>query len=126
MFFTSIEKTEEMDITPDEMAAKGRATVQWMIGEPEGAKNFEMRYFSLKGEVSTEWHVHDWEHEIFVVKGKGKIRSENNEQELEPGDAAFVPPGVYHHFVSGGELFDFICVVPKGTRAKPVDKSTCR
>ena len=126
LYITNIEKTIETDVTPDDMAANGRVTVRWMLGEPEGANNYEMRYFSLQGEVSTEWHTHDWEHEVFVVKGKGKIISENGEKDLEPGDAVYVPPGEQHHFVSRGELFDFICVVPKGTRANPIDSSKCR
>ncbi|OPL09994.1 MAG: hypothetical protein AVO34_04780 [Firmicutes bacterium ML8_F2] len=117
MYTTDLKKTEEIDITPDNMKEKGRVTVRWLLGEPEGAPNFEMRYFSLMGDVTTDWHSHDWEHEVFIVAGKGKCRSEDGERDLKPGDAVFVAPGEQHHFICGGEKLDFICVVPQGTRA---------
>ncbi len=117
MYITNLEKTAEIDITPDNLKGKGRATVRWLLGEPEGAPNFEMRYFSLSGDISTEWHNHEWEHQVFVIKGKGKFRSAEKEIDLEPGSAVLVAPGEQHHFICPGGSFDFICVVPKGTRA---------
>jgi quercetin dioxygenase-like cupin family protein len=116
MYLTDLEKAEEVDMTPEEMTGTGRLTVRWLLGEPEGAPNFEMRYFALSGEIATEWHSHDWEHQVFVVKGKGKFRSREKEVKLEPGSALFVAPGEEHHFICDGKEFDFICVVPKGTR----------
>ena len=116
MYLTDLDKTEEIDITPEHMKEKGRATVRWLLGEPQGAPNFEMRYFSLTGDISTDWHNHEWEHQVFVTKGKGKFRNEEQEVNLEIGSAVFVPPGEQHHFICSGEQFNFICVVPKGTR----------
>ena len=117
MYVTDLVKTEEIDITPDHLKGKGRATVRWLLGEPEGAPNFEMRYFSLSGDIATEWHNHEWEHQVFVISGQGKFRSAEKEVELEPGSAVLVAPGEQHHFICAGKQFDFICVVPKGTRA---------
>ncbi len=117
MYLTDLEKTGEIDITPDELKEKGRATVRWLLGEPEGAPNFEMRYFSLCGDIATEWHHHDWEHQVFVIKGRGRLKTADQEVELVPGSAVLVAPGEQHHFICAGDQFDFICVVPKGTRA---------
>lgn len=117
MYITDLKSTEEVDITPQELIGKGRATVRWLLGEPEGAPNFEMRYFSLTGNIATEWHQHDWEHQVYVVKGKGKVRTTDQEVDLEPGSSVLVAPGEQHHFICSGDHFDFICVVPKGTRA---------
>lgn len=117
MFMTNLQKSEEVDITPDNMKDKGRITVRWLLGEPEGAPNFEMRYFSLSGEMATDWHNHDWEHQVFVINGRGRFRTEKGEVELAPGSAVLVEPGEQHHFICGGDRFDFICVVPRGTRA---------
>jgi len=116
MFITDLEKTEEIDITPQTRKGKGRATVRWLLGEPEGAPNFEMRYFSLSGDIATDWHNHPWEHQVFVIEGKGKFKTIDKEVELSPGSAVFVAPGEQHHFICAGNQFDFICVVPKGTR----------
>lgn len=116
MYLTDLAQTGEIDITPEELKEKGRVTVRWLLGEPEGAPNFEMRYFSLSGDIATEWHNHDWEHQVFVIKGKGKLRTPDQEVELVPGNAVCVAPGEQHHFVCAGDTFEFICVVPKGTR----------
>ncbi len=116
MYVTDLDKAVEIDITPETMVEKGRATVRWLLGEPEGAPNFEMRYFSLTGPISTDWHNHQWEHQVFVIKGSGKFRSADKEVDLGPGSAVFVAPGEQHHFICTGECFDFICVVPRGTR----------
>lgn len=116
MYVTDLDKTEEIDITPENLKGKGKATVRWLLGEPEGAPNFEMRYFSLSGDISTEWHNHNWEHQVFVIKGKGKFLSVEKEVDLEPGSAVLVAPEEQHHFICTGKRFDFICVVPKGTR----------
>ncbi len=123
MYLTDLEKTREVDITPEPLKKKGRATVRWLLGEPEGAPNFEMRYFSLTGDIATEWHSHEWEHQVFVIEGKGKFRSVEEEVELEPGSAVLVAPGEEHHFICPGGRFDFICVVPKGTRPCVINSS---
>lgn len=117
MYLTDLNQTEEIDITPEKLKEKGRVTVRWLLGEPEGAPNFEMRYFSLSGDIATDWHNHQWEHQVFVVAGKGCFKGEDREAELTPGCALFVTPGEQHHFICSGDRFDFICVVPKGTRS---------
>lgn len=116
MYLTDLQKTEAVDLTPANLKGKGQLTVRWLLGEPEGAPNFEMRYFSLSGAISTDWHSHEWEHQVFVIAGKGKYKNSEKEVDLQPGYALFVPPGEQHHFICAGESFDFICVVPKGTR----------
>jgi quercetin dioxygenase-like cupin family protein len=119
MVITDLVKTAPVDLTPEELKGKASATVYWLIGEPEGAPNFEMRYFSLEGEITTDWHSHSWEHEVFVLGGKGKVRTEDGEFELTANNAVFIEPDRRHQFIntSKDEAFRFICVVPKGTRA---------
>ena len=117
MYMTDLLNTEEIDITPEELKNRGKVTVRWLLGEPEGAPNFEMRYFSLTGNISTPWHEHAWEHQVFVVKGSGTLKTTDQEHELNPGSAVYVAPGELHCFVCPGGQLDFICIVPKGTRS---------
>ncbi len=123
MYLTDLDHTEALDITPPAHKGKGKATVRWLIGEPEGAPNFEMRYFALSGDISTEWHNHQWEHQAFVVKGRGRYKGEEKEVELVPGCAVYVEPGEQHHFICDGDMFEFICIVPKGTRVCVIDNN---
>ncbi len=117
MYLTDLDKTEEVDITPEDLKGKGQATVRWLLGEPQGAPNFEMRYFALKGDISTEWHQHKWEHQVYVISGIGMLRTVGGEFDLFPGNSVLVEPGEHHNFTCKGEHFDFICIVPKGTRS---------
>lgn len=116
MYITSVEKTEEMDMTAGELKGKGRVTVRWLLGRQQGTPTFDMRYFCLTGSAHSPWHSHPWEHEIFIVKGRGKVRSQDKETPLKPGDAVFVPPGEYHQFICLGEELEFICLIPVSGR----------
>jgi len=40
-----------------------------------GVPNFEMRYFEVTRESKPSEDRHLWEHEIFVVRGEGSIKS---------------------------------------------------
>lgn len=118
MYVTNIRVTKGLDATPEELKGKASSTIWWLLGEPEGAPNFELRYITLSVSSASPNHNHPWEHEVFVIKGKGKVVTDEGEKVLNAHDAVFVAPGEQHQFVniSPDESFDFICVVPKGTR----------
>lgn len=84
-----------------------------LLGAPEGVETFAMRRFTLEEGGQTPYHSHDWEHEIFVLEGKGKIRTEDGEKDLASGDAVYVPSDNKHQFLSESEGFAFLCLVPK-------------
>ena len=85
------------------------------VGEPQGAPNFVMRVFDVEPGGNTPHHNHDFEHEVFVLAGKGTLVEEDGESPLAPGVVAFVPPGAVHQFrADAGEGLRFICVVPRG------------
>lgn len=92
-----------------------------LLGKPEGVETFAMRRFTLTEDGHTPYHSHDWEHEIYVVKGEGKVSTEDGERSLSRGDAVYVPSGERHQFVSESEGFAFLCLVPK--RGEPTTSS---
>ena len=84
-----------------------------LIGPLEGAPNFIMRLFEVKPFSSTPYHSHSWEHEVFVLGGKGTVRSVASEQKLREGDSVLVAPNEQHCFTNtSDEPFRFICVIP--------------
>jgi len=90
-------------------------TKRVLIGPDQGARNFVMRLFTVGEGGSSPYHSHPWEHEIFVVSGKGRIKTEGASVAVSAGDFALVPAGEEHQFSSAGpEAFEFICVVPTG------------
>jgi quercetin dioxygenase-like cupin family protein len=100
------------DSSVTEEGAKG-ARIKWLISEKDGAPNFVMRHFSVDAGGFTPLHAHDWEHEVYVLEGQGRVRYEDGEERIEPGDAILIPPGKKHQFQAGSETLKFICIVPK-------------
>ncbi|MBO8160182.1 MAG: cupin domain-containing protein [Thermosipho sp. (in: Bacteria)] len=91
----------------------GKIEKRILIGSKDGAKKFVMRLFKLKPGANTPYHTHDWEHEIFVVKGKIQAVSKDGKYEAEEGSFIFVPANEEHQFVNIGDVdAEFICVIP--------------
>lgn len=88
---------------------------KWLLSEEMGTPNFEMRYFEVSRESKGEEEVHPFEHEVYVVKGEGTIRSRGKEFRISPGDAMLILPNELHQFSnSKEEPLCFICVIPNG------------
>jgi quercetin dioxygenase-like cupin family protein len=82
-------------------------------GPAEKAPTFVMRVFEIEKGSATPLHAHPWEHETFVLEGKGVLRSGGKETPLAPGDTATVLPNEQHSFMNAGrEMFRIICCVP--------------
>jgi quercetin dioxygenase-like cupin family protein len=92
--------------------AKG-VKIRWVITEKDGAPNFAMRHFEIAPGGHTPHHSHAWEHEVFILGGRGKAVGTDGETPLEPGTVVFVPPGDEHHFETvGDESLTFLCLIP--------------
>jgi len=83
------------------------------IGKPEGAPNFVLRHFTLESGGFTPRHNHPWEHEIYVIRGRGEAWSPDGAKPLGAGDTIFVAPGEEHQFRNKGpDPFEFLCIIP--------------
>jgi len=84
-----------------------------VAGPAEGAPTFAMRVFEIQPGSATPSHSHAWEHEVFVVSGRGVVRGANTERPLAEGDAVMVLPDERHSFANtGDDILRVICVVP--------------
>ena len=103
---------QEVQAEPAEGMMEG-VTVRWVISEKEGAPNFAMRVFELEPGAETPFHTHPWEHEMFVLAGKGVARTEEEEIALGEGDTVFIPPNERHQIINrGNSILRFICLIP--------------
>ncbi len=84
-----------------------------LVTEQDGAKHFSMRLFRVSPDGHTPFHSHPWEHEVYVLQGRGTLVGEAEEHALEPGSAVLVPEGEKHRFQAGGEGLMFLCCVPQ-------------
>lgn len=84
-----------------------------VAGPAEGAPTFAMRVFEIQPESATPFHIHPWEHEVFVLSGQGAVRGADTEKPLSEGDAVLVLPDEPHCFANTSkDIFRVICVVP--------------
>lgn len=85
-----------------------------LIGESDGAPNFIMRMFSINPGGNTPFHTHDWEHEVYVLSGTGKLKQSDGAIDIGPGYAILVLPNEEHGFVNTGkDDLVFLCSIPK-------------
>jgi len=102
------------DIPPERVENGAReTTIRWLITDSEGAENFYMRLLEIGPGGATPTHEHDWEHEVFILEGEGRLVGQENTTELRAGDFVFVPGGEMHHFESAGDaMMKMLCLIP--------------
>lgn len=110
MYVKHISDVEQKDTSKE--GAKN-TLIQWLINDKIGAKNFVMRRFVVKRNGYTPLHSHDWEHEVYVLSGKGIVKIDKEEYPLEKDKFAYVPPNVVHQFNNtSDENLVLLCVIP--------------
>ena len=87
--------------------------IRWIISQADGAPHFAMRHFEIAPGGHTPHHSHEWEHEVFILTGRGTVAGPEGETPLSPGTVVLVPPNEEHHFANGGdEPLTLLCLVP--------------
>ena len=112
--------------TKDGGAGTSEVKVRWLIDEKLGAKNFFMRLFEIESGGYTPLHVHDWEHEVFILEGEGIVVCEDEEKLFRAGDVVFVSPNEKHQFRNiGKQLAKLLCLIPNKKDSKIVSSCGC-
>ncbi len=84
-----------------------------MVCRADGAPSFSMRHFTVEPGGHTPRHSHNYEHEIFIVGGGGRVEQDGKFHDIKAGDVLFVEPNSVHQFVNTGrEPLQFLCIVP--------------
>ena len=105
-----VSEVEEEDVDPS-MARD--AKIQWLINEEKGAINYALRRFRILPGGEIRRHQHPWEHEIYVLSGKGVIGCCDGEVEVTEGNFLFIPPDKPHWYRNPStEDFVFLCIIP--------------
>lgn len=97
------------------MAGVSGAKMAIMVGREDKAPNFALRSFEVVAGGHTPKHSHDYEHEVYVVSGGGKVLLEGKMHDIREGDVLYVPANEEHQFTvddGAGESLRFLCVVP--------------
>jgi quercetin dioxygenase-like cupin family protein len=88
-------------------------TVRWLISELEEQPDFAMRLYEIEPEGFTTAHTHYWEHQVFVLSGRGAVIREESEILLGEGDIIYVAPLEHHQFANKGDkVLRFLVTFP--------------
>ena len=108
-----VRRADEVDGRPMQMDGAEGVTMRLLVGRDDGAASFAMRHFSVESSGCTPRHSHDYEHEVYVLEGTGRIEQAGEFRDLRSGDLVYVQPNNLHQFVNTGDgLFRFLCLVP--------------
>ncbi len=111
---TSVKRVDEVPASPVQAPGAEKVSIRWLIGPEDRPAGFFMRLFEVAPGGHTVRHGHDWEHEIYVLEGRGTALTPEGEKSLEPGSVVYVSPGAEHQFRNGGEEpLRFLCLVPR-------------
>ncbi len=97
--------------------------IRWLITPRTGAKNFAMRYFRIEPNGASPLHSHPYEHEVFVLKGKGELlvgketalskESAVRKENISEGYFGLIEENEVHQFKNTGEKdLEFLCIIP--------------
>ncbi len=103
------------DIAAKPVAMEGAldVTVREVITARTGAPTFNMRIFEVAPGGHTPLHEHAYEHEIFILEGRGEVTEGKRIHELQPGSTVFIRPGTPHQFRNPNEeMLRFLCLIP--------------
>ena len=107
MYVTSVNRVREYDV---DVEGARKVRVKYLLHKGVGAKRLQLRLFTLSvgGYTPLEKHAH--EHEVFILRGRALLRGGEQEVELKPGNAIFIPSFEEHQFKNiGDEPVEFLC-----------------
>jgi quercetin dioxygenase-like cupin family protein len=108
-----VRNSEEVEKSVVEMDKVEGTYIQWLASKTEGAPNFAMRRFTMVPGGKIGLHDHPWEHEIYILKGKGVAFNDKEKVEIKAGDVLYIPGNESHGYNNtGDEELMFICMVP--------------
>lgn len=98
-------------------------TVRWLVSELGEGPGFALRLYEVGSGAATTDQSHYWEHEVFVLSGKGVAVGEDGEFPLSEGDVVYVPAEENHWYANtGDDVLRFLMVLPIPQHASVLDK----
>jgi quercetin dioxygenase-like cupin family protein len=101
------------DVRAEPVLKEPGVTVRWLVSELDEAPRYALRLYEIEPGGATTAHTHYWEHQVFVLAGRGAVIAGDQEALLGEGDMVYIPPQERHQFVNRGEQpFRFLMALP--------------
>ena len=106
---------QQMPTTKVETEGAENTEIQWLLSPAGGAPNFALRRFIIAPGGHTPQHSHDWEHEVYILRGEGVVITDQGEVAVGADQAILIAPNESHQFrCSGSDSLEMLCIVPNG------------
>jgi len=56
-----------------------------------------LSYSQIEPGKTSAHHIHEWEHEVYIIEGSGSLVCDGKSYPVKAGDALFIPPNVDHY-----------------------------
>jgi quercetin dioxygenase-like cupin family protein len=101
------------DVRAEPVLKEPGVTVRWLVSELGKTPRYALRLYEIEPGWATTAHTHYWEHQVFVLAGRGVVIAGDQKALLGEGDMVYVPPQERHQFVNRGEQpFRFLMALP--------------
>ena len=106
------------DVAPDiettDLFYGGGVRRQRLVNE-KLSKTIRVMVVNFDPGAKTRWHVHTFDHALYVIEGKGIVATEQEEHVFEPGMTAFVSAGEKHwQGAAADSSFSFVAIATPG------------
>ncbi|HUT01200.1 MAG TPA: cupin domain-containing protein [Phycisphaerae bacterium] len=109
-----IKRADDVPAETVEMQGAEGVRIRLLIHEAQGAPSFFMRQFTVAPGGRTPEHTHAWEHEVYILAGRGTAVTPDGEKPFAAGDCVYVAPHDNHQFRNTGpDELKFLCLIPK-------------
>jgi quercetin dioxygenase-like cupin family protein len=101
------------DVRAEPVLEAPAVTVRWLVSELDETPRYALRLYEIEPGRATTAHTHYWEHQVFVLAGRGVVIAGDQEALLGEGDMVYIPPGERHQFANRAEQpFRFLMALP--------------
>ena len=73
-----------------------------MINLDDNPPTCTLSYSVIPPDRTSAHHIHEWEHEVYIIDGIGTLICDGKEYSVKAGDAMFIPPNVDHYTLNNG------------------------
>jgi quercetin dioxygenase-like cupin family protein len=100
------------EVEAKEVEGSSKLKIRWL--NTEGSKIFAVRHIEIETSGYSPYHSHPWEHEIFVLEGKGTVLGNKKAKAISVGDLISIPAKETHQIKNTGRsTLKILCMIPK-------------
>ncbi|GGP19139.1 cupin [Thermocladium modestius] len=111
MLFGSIRDVPSSDVGSTIRGTRG-FRIQWLITKENGSSKYAVRRFTVEPGGRMPLHKHKYTEAVVILRGALRVRINEEERVLGPGDFFFTGPGEPHSIENAGrDEAEFICTI---------------